>query len=43
MNDLLHAALPELLGGLGTAVVLLIGSAAQRTLRDRFKKPPAAE
>ncbi|MFB6520060.1 hypothetical protein [Streptomyces sp. NPDC056401] len=43
MNEILHAALSELLGGLGTAVALLIGSAVHRTLRDRFKKPPAAE
>lgn len=37
MNEVLYAALPELLGGLGTALILTLSSVARRALRTRAK------
>ncbi|MFJ5135899.1 hypothetical protein [Streptomyces sp. NPDC088707] len=43
MSGVLYAALPELLGGFGTGLLLALTNALVRLLRARFKRAPAAQ
>ncbi len=38
MIDILYAALPEFLGGLGAALAFAVGTATYRALRARLKR-----